>query len=281
MKASKWILACLLLCLAAGWLVTACGDDDDDDDDTGAGDDDDSSDDDDNDDNGGDDDSTDDDDDDTIDDDDDDTTGISGKLAFIYEADDANGLTYKLHLDSLGYSVTLYAITDLDSKIDFSNVDAFLIDVIDSASDWDTTRRNAVFSTNKPVVALGDGAYIFDGSGKYIDPDICTWRAGGSSVTPADTGDTIWSEPNDLSVTTDPVFVLTTTDWVYSLEDTGSAPVGVEFLGGNPAETDEYLIVVEDGKYAMWGFGAVPPSNYTLTGKSLFINLIEYLRSAK
>ncbi|MCZ7582914.1 MAG: immune inhibitor A [Deltaproteobacteria bacterium] len=104
-------------------------------------------------------------DDDTGDDDtgDDDATDI----AYIYSGNITRATDFETFLLGEGYDVHVYQIAELDTDLDLSDIEVFVIDP-DTSADWTMTRREAVTDTGMPVITDGDGFQVLSGSGTYI-----------------------------------------------------------------------------------------------------------------
>ncbi len=290
MKAIKWVTFLALILMLAGLMAIACGDDDDDDDDGAPSEDDDDTVDDDDDttddddDAADDDDDTTDDDDDVTDDDDDDDDDLDPfHLAYIYDTDDILALDFETFFEGLGHTVDLHDISELstDKAPDFSDVDVFMVDNNADDTDWDATNSAVLTDTGKPIIGNAYGIYVFEFLSQYLQ-GANSMGNNGAALEPKELAHTVWSTPNDLGATGTPINIVTTVDPHHiTLGDDNTVPAGVEFLGkSNLKGMDEYYsLAVQDGIYALWGFGEHGPSDYAQDGKDLLENLVYYLMS--
>jgi hypothetical protein len=274
--------------------VAACGSGDDDDD-SGSGDlddtagdddagDDDAGDDDADDDTGPDDDTDDDtsaDDTSTDDTSDDDDTTVPVSIAFIYNTDDTAGLAFQTFLVDNGYVVDLYSYAELGAKTapDFSGTDMFMVDETVDQTVWEEPEANLVVGTGKPIFGLGRGMYVLMYTTTYFGGQHGAGGIATTDMTPLSTSHTVWHSPNDLGTLSGDLQILSSSDVSTELNDNGSSPAGVEFLGEHPADPGYYLMAFETVKYAFWGFFATDPATYTADGKMLLLNAIEYALS--
>jgi hypothetical protein len=219
-------------------------------------------------------------DDDTTTDDDDEDNDI----AYIYSYNLTRAQDFQTYLATQGYDVLIYQIAELDSAPDFSETDVFLIDA-DTSAEWDSTRTAAVLDTNKPIIGDGDGLQLMDGTDTYFGGGNFLGVPNEDSLIPKYTGHRIWNTPNDLGIAAasetepDPVQILTSPMTLRALNDDGSSPLGVQFLGPCATSESNYALAIESGKFAVWAFGIFGPSMYTETGQKLLVNLIEYVKS--
>ena len=219
-------------------------------------------------------------DDDVVDDDmvDDDTTVEMVDFAYIYDTDDTLAQAYATFLEGRDYTIELHEIAELDSKIDFSNVRAFLAGD-STVDDWTSDRAAVLTGTDKPIIAFGGGIFVFEFLDQYLDGAKCSVVAQ-NGIYPKSLGHPVWHTPNELGISGPGVTSIIDSGTVetYELQGDSTSPHGVEFLAAGPV-TDvplTYSTAFEGMKYALWGFGVAAPADYTAIGQNLLENVLAY-----
>ncbi|MGB5529945.1 MAG: hypothetical protein WBQ32_08240, partial [Ignavibacteriaceae bacterium] len=83
-------------------------------------------------------------------------------VAYIYDTDSSNGLSFRSFLSAANYTTSLIKISDIST----TNLDDFDLIIIDSRSGyagyWGTPQEVQIIqNTNKPIFALGTGGSSF------------------------------------------------------------------------------------------------------------------------
>ena len=215
------------------------------------------------------------------------TYGQNYNVAYVYDIDSSNGLSFRSFLNANDYPTSLIKISDISTTI----FDDFALIMIDSRSgsfgNWGTPQEIQIIQNLfKPILALGAG-----GSSFYEQLGISiNW---GNSWTSLDTlcdfqsCIKIFAEDTSLSVFNMPYninFPQPPISPVVQLYN-NSAQVGVykpalsdtvKYIGRDPIDTNHYGIVAEGELYWLWGFDN-SPAYMTQTGKRLLLNIIYYL----
>ncbi|MCP4112748.1 MAG: hypothetical protein GY749_45675 [Desulfobacteraceae bacterium] len=85
----------------------------------------------------------------------------------------------------------------------------------------------------------------------------------------------IYNLPDKINIPDDHV-VQIYTDTLHIGIFLSPIPQNVTVLGREPSDNNHYPLVIENEKYLLWGFTG-SPDNMTQTGKSIFINSVNYL----
>ena len=182
----------------------------------------------------------------------------------------------------MGYSFAAYDITALATPPDFTAVDVFLVDNSAGMSSWDATNSAVLTGTGKPIIGIGEGTEVFESLDQFLDRGQGWGASGDDSITPMDISHPLFTTPYDLGLTNqDDIQITLAASEDQAVYDDGTAPADVEFLGREQGQTAHYAIVVQGVKYAEFGFSSVGPSGFTATGRHVFVNLIEYTRTAR
>ncbi len=205
---------------------------------------------------------------------DDDNRSAPVRIGYVYHADAAVAADFHDYLETQGYVVDLFEIDGL-AVADLSDVDLFMVDHNAGSGDWDATNAAVLTDTGRPIIGNGDGVAVFDPSEPFLDWGQCALGGTSHSLLPMTTAHPVWNEPVSLLVTAGvEVQVLTA-----ALEPTvlygAGAPADVALLGQSTSHSSYYVLAIEDGNHALWGFGKAGPSDYTEAGRQLLVNLIE------
>ncbi|MCZ7582915.1 MAG: hypothetical protein M5R36_06030 [Deltaproteobacteria bacterium] len=203
-------------------------------------------------------------------------------IAYIYDTDDTDALAYQTFLESVGYLVALFDVTEVAAKADFSEFDMFIVDNNAGESSWTSAAADVLVSSAKPVIVHNDGIFVFDETTQFLREDNTLALDPAMSVIPHMTDHAVWSEPYALELPeSGPVDVLSSTATYRGLHDDGTAPGDVEFLGSDTAFLNHYPLAIQGARYALWGPGAAAPTSYTVFARELYFNLIEYLQAGE
>ncbi len=182
-----------------------------------------------------------------------------------------------------------YNITNSTIKIsnipatDFTAYD--LIVISPDAQINDAQMVTILDNTSLPVLGLGYGGRdYFEQIGLFIGNSNYHANINGLyQIKAGNTGHNIWNTPNEIDISSGAVTcyeqteVTNDTSAVLDYSST-MIPGNVSLLGEVPAILSFYLLLEEDEKYLLWGFGA-SPADLTADGKDLFMNCIIYLVS--
>lgn len=206
----------------------------------------------------------------------------STNLAFVYKntsaIDSTSALSFKLFLDSRGYTTTLIKMSDVPVT-NFSGYQCILIgDATGNGNTWgDSASVATIKNAYIPVVGIGEGGYAF--FGKLFLAIGWGMGAHGSSdsLSVVDTSTSVYRSPNPIPVLPGGGLHLYN---VSSPQVVISNPVpagGVVFLGAFATGSFYAPLVTQHARFLLWGYSN-PPDSMTATGKNLFHNCVELVR---
>ncbi|MCP4347320.1 MAG: hypothetical protein GY795_17580 [Desulfobacterales bacterium] len=191
---------------------------------------------------------------------------------YIYSSDNNMADTYKSFLDTNGYSTTIIP-TDTAGSSDFSQFDLIII-----GNDTGSLSDEIVLKINEsglPVIGIGEGGYSFFGKNN-LNTGYGNVRNGEvNEIFVTDITHPIYNLPDKINIPDDNV-VQIYTDTLHIGIFLSPIPQNVTVLGREPSDNNHYPLVTENEKYLLWGFTGSPDS-MTQTGKSIFINSVNYL----
>jgi hypothetical protein len=200
------------------------------------------------------------------------------KIAIVYDgADDSDALAYQSFLDSNGYSTDLVPLSDVNTT-SFSGYSLIIIDPESGSSvNWgDASIVNAINNSNKHILGLGSAGYGFFGElGLFIG-----YPHGLST-----SGDSIYIPNNTLSVFKNPYQInngtiqLFTTSFSEEAIYIDSHPSNVTILALTAMGSSHSPLLEQANDYILWGFDG-NPSNMTITGQHLFLNVVNYIKES-
>ncbi|MGA1825034.1 MAG: right-handed parallel beta-helix repeat-containing protein [bacterium] len=241
------------------------------------------------------------------------TGGISSgfRIAYIYKDDTLTAHDYQTFLDINHYTVTRIPMADITTT-DFSSFDCIIVGPDTGyLSQWklsrlyqaviaqsifsqtlapqittrydfawfgDTLSINKLKNSGKPIIGLGEGGYSYFGK---LGLDIGYgqgWHGEQSSVYALNNTHQIWRTPNRISIPTNNIVQLYTTSQETVAIYSPSEKPGVLPLGRQSDNATHFPLIAQDGRYLLWGYGG-SPDDMTLSGQSLFINIITSMAS--
>jgi parallel beta-helix repeat protein len=197
-------------------------------------------------------------------------------VAYIYSSDVESAQSFKSLLVAYGCSTTLVSfdeipVTELDSY------DLIIAgDDSGNLSQWGNVESvNAIESSGKPIVGLGEGGYAFFGQLELSIGWPNGMHGNGNSIRVIDPNHSLFIMPYAIDIPEDLAMVLyTETDYVplylYPVPETVTA------LGREVDSFGYYPLAQEHNRYLFWGFSGSPES-MTEAGKRLFTDFI-YLK---
>ena len=216
----------------------------------------------------------------------------STNIAYIYPKDDVIAESYKSFLNSEGYSVDLFKKDDLyAAEIVLGGVlskyDVIIIGPergyyrtsVDYEDYWleHDEKAEAIIRTGKPIIALKYGGISCIGrfSDIYINEDTVE-SVGHAGIFVVNNSHPIFNFPNKIPK--GEVIRLTSSSGVglNSKDKDIKSLKNIDLLAVDANELDRYPIVIQSGRFFLWGFGD-PPNEMTQYGKDLFINVVTYL----
>lgn len=210
-------------------------------------------------------------------------------VAYVYDTDSSNGLSFRSFLDSANYHTSLIKI----SNISATSFDDFNLIIIDSRSgydgNWGTPQAVQIIqATNKPIFALGIGGCCFYQQLGLSINWINGWTASDTmcnfhrctEIFAEDTTLTVFNTPYKISFPQppfSPIIQLYNNSSYIGLYKPNLSD-SVLYVGREPIDTLHYSIVSEGERYWLWGFEN-SPAHMTQTGKELFINIVHHFVS--
>ncbi len=211
----------------------------------------------------------------------------SHNVAYIYDTDSSNGLSFRSFLNANSYPTSLIKISD----ISFTNLDDFGLIIIDSRSgdfgNWGSPQEVQIIKNlNKPILALGTGGSSFyeqlglsiKFSNTWTSRDtLCNFQAC-TKIFAEDTLLSVFNTPYKINFPqppSSPIIQLYNNSAYIGLYKPNLSDT-VLYVGREPIDTLHYGIVAEGQLYWLWGFDN-SPIHMTQTGKDLFLNIIYHL----
>jgi hypothetical protein len=184
------------------------------------------------------------------------------RVAYLYSSDRASGESYKSFLDSEGF------VTDLISIGRNVGDDYDLVIVGSDAGEASTS----IDDQETPIIGLGyGGARFFDKLGLDIGW-LQGWVGSNTDVYIKDNSYSVFKDPNEIPSGDVRLYTQTGHIGIYL----PSPPSDVVLIGREANDENHYPIVLQDGRYLLWGFTGSP--NYmTSEGKGLFVNIADHL----
>ncbi len=201
----------------------------------------------------------------------------TGEVAYVYMSDFAAANSYKGLLEANGYPTTLIPIQSITEGI-FDDYDLIILaDDTGWNKYWgtDPSQATIVYNSGKRVLGLGEGGYAYFGQvDLYIGSSHGNQGVHGNldSIVVVDDTHLIFNSPNSIDSGTIQLYNYDSRQVSIHFSTT---PEDVVLLGQEPA-SEHYPIVLEKGRYLLWGFRE-SVDMMTQTGKDLMVNVISYL----
>jgi hypothetical protein len=200
-------------------------------------------------------------------------------VAYIHSSNLEAAESYKSLLIGYGCSTTLVGIGEITSSA-LDSYDLIITgDDTGSMSHWgDAESVEAIESSGKPVIGLGEGGYAFFGQLGLS----AGWPNGVhnsyNSIEVIDPNNSLFSTPYPIDIPKDRILELYgETDsvdiYLYPVPETVTA------IGGEADNPGYYPLAFEHNRYLFWGFSALPQS-MTEVGKRLFVNVVIWVANA-
>ncbi len=205
------------------------------------------------------------------------------RVAYVYY-DESTAKVYHDFLVAAGYTVDTVPVTDTASA-DLSSDQAILVGTDTTfvngsfAYQWHGTAEAAahVDGAGKPVIAIGDGAYIWDllPSPPYIR-GLMGWTGVFTGVVAVSPTDAIWTAPNPISLPPSQIVTVLPSPSAVRAVYLPSPQLGVWPLGRESDDEAHYPIIsacANEHCDLLWGFKDTPDT-WTDDGRKLFLNLL-------
>ena len=199
-------------------------------------------------------------------------------VAYIYDSNPPNAITFEQILMSHGFSTDLIALVDV-AGTDFSDY-AVIIAGNDTgaSSTWGTPDAvNTIAASGKPVLGMGSGGYALLGKlGLDIGYPHGAHSVDNTSIKVVDSAHQIFTMPYVIPIPQDNLLQIYTASNSVEINLWPAVPAHIVTLGQHPQTNGYYILAVEDEQYMIWGFKGYP-EDLTPTGEKIFINAISYL----
>lgn len=207
------------------------------------------------------------------------TASAPRKIAYIYTSDTNTAGNFQALLQGNNYQVTLVA-QDAILTTDFSTFQAIVIGP-DTGQDqnWgdqDGNQANNLVTTGLPILGVGEGGYAFFGrAGMAIGWDKGS-KANGTDIFVADPGSAIWSEPNKVDIPGNSLLTLYKSSQPFVAISVTAPQPDLVLIGRQSDDPTHFPLIVQGGKFLLWGFSAGPSAMDTL-GQQVFVNVLNSL----
>jgi len=212
------------------------------------------------------------------------TAQAQAKIIYIYKTDLALANTFKNLLQANGYIVD----TIQQSAVASTNYSPYRVIIIgpDTGNPltWTTgpwgdpagSEAGYIDSSGKPILGLGSGgALFFEARNLYISYGNC-WTTSDTSVYAVNTSHRVWTSPHSISIPGSQIVGLYSSAASVRAVYLPGPIAGITTIGQQTGEIEHFPIIVESGKYLLWGFEN-GPSNMNNTGRKVFLNSVNYL----
>ncbi|MBN1222558.1 MAG: PEGA domain-containing protein [Candidatus Aminicenantes bacterium] len=196
------------------------------------------------------------------------------RIAYVYDGDTDTANSFKDFLETKGFQVTLVPLSTVSSGM-FSAYD--LIIICTDTGYWDNINQvQAINNSGKPIIGQGRGGYYFFGELNLNIGYPNGMSAEDTNLIVLESSHPVFNSPNDMNVTIGQNISLYTSTISRSIHlYSQSIPViplaeSVDFPGN-------YLLLIEQERYMLWGFAA-GPNAMTKRGKDLFENVVHFMR---
>ncbi|MCD6285594.1 MAG: hypothetical protein J7M39_06755, partial [Anaerolineae bacterium] len=196
------------------------------------------------------------------------------QAVYIYNTDLTLAQQYKQLLDPNGFDFDIIKV----SSILAANFDDYRLILIGpdtgSGSSWGDnagTQAQKLEDTGIPIVGLGKGGSSFFDELGYPIGWGHGWTGSGRDVYAMDTDDTVWNEPNDVSIPGTHIVQLYNSNSNFVAIYYPNPIAGIIGIGRQSNNATHYQIIEKDVQRILWGFDAGPQA-MTATGKEVFVN---------
>ena len=196
------------------------------------------------------------------------------EAAYIYNTDLTLAQQYKQLLDPDGFALDFVSM----SMILAVNFDPYKLILIGpdtgSGSSWGDaagTQAQKLEDTNISIVGLGRGGSAFFDELGYPIGWGQGWVGSGRDVYASNTDDSVWNDPNDISIPGSRIVQLYNSDSSFVAIYYPDPIAGIIGIGRQSNNATHYQIIEKDVQRILWGFDAGPQA-MTSTGKQVFVN---------
>jgi len=203
------------------------------------------------------------------------------RLLYVYYQDPGLADVYREFLAQHGFPVDAITV-DQVAAADIAAYDLVIIgpDTLGSgeAEEWynawgDAQSVAALADSGKPVLGLEEGGLGFFGRLGLAIGGGNAWHGSDTGIRVADRDHPIFRTP--LPISGDSLILYTANEGHAGIFMPDPPPDAV-LLGRELGDDQHYPIVMQAGRFLLWGFRA-PPFNLTADGETLLINTIQYL----
>lgn len=203
------------------------------------------------------------------------------RLLYVYYQDPGLADVYREFLAQHGFPADAITV-DQVAAADLAAYDLVIIgpDTLGSgeADEWynawgDARSVSALVDSGKPVLGLEEGGLGFFGRLGLAIGGGNAWHGSATGIRVADRGHPIFQTP--LPISGDSLTLYTANEGHAGIF-MPDPPPDVVLLGRELGDDQHYPIVMQAGRFLLWGFRA-PPFFLTADGEALLINTIQYL----
>lgn len=207
------------------------------------------------------------------------TAAAAKPIAYIYSTDISTGQNFESTLLPWGYKVDLI----MHGNVLSTNFASYRLIIIGhetgNNADWGDPpgdQAQHLATSGKPILGLGEGGYAFFGRLNLLIGYGKGAHGTGKDIFIVDPVDSIWNDPNDITIPG---------DQIISLYDTNSKVVAIYFpdpimgtqpLGRDVGSSNHYPLITQAGPFFLWGFDD-GPNSMSNKGLRVFENVLRFL----
>ena len=196
------------------------------------------------------------------------------EAVYIYSTNLTLAQQYKQLLDPDGFDFDIITMNSILA----ANFDDYRLILIGpdtgSGSSWGDiagTQAQKLEDTNRPIVGLGRGGSAFYDELGYAIGWGDGWTGSGRDIYVMNADDTVWNEPNDISIPGDGIVQLYNSNSDFVAIYYPNPIAGIIGIGRQSNNATHYQIIEKNVQRILWGFDAGPQA-MTSTGKQVFVN---------
>lgn len=203
------------------------------------------------------------------------------RLAYLHLLDTVRADEYQSFLEGNGFAVDRIPL-DAISSTDFDPYAALIVGP-DTGSEgaWGDEageQARALEATGLPILGLGQGGASLFGRLELAIGWPEAEISSGMEIAVVDAAQPFWSNPNPLAVTTGQAVALYAQEAEVVSIDVPEAGANLDLIGQLPDESNRHPLLVQDERYALWGFNR-GPADMTPLGQQLLENILDFLIS--
>ncbi|MFQ5858059.1 MAG: hypothetical protein ACE5LU_20840, partial [Anaerolineae bacterium] len=201
-----------------------------------------------------------------------------GRIAYVFNTDTAAAANFQNFLQTNGWSVTLFPISQLRG-VDLSGFYAIVLGHdTGSFETWGTPEAvAAVVNARRPVIGIEQGGYSFFGR-LSLNIGYPNGATGGTlkTIYPVNPAHPAWNIPFPIPTDAEGKATIYTADQTIAAIHDSNTDATNERIGVEGANRAFNFLIGEQRCYMLWGY-AGDPSAMTLDGQHLFLNILEFV----